>query len=96
VDRSRKDFGVFCMKPPHTACAKSSDAAQRAAGRSGTLQLESKDDLKVRGEASIDDRDTLAMTFAVKVPAKARPRYENLVYSFPDRSLSWMRLSWMQ
>jgi hypothetical protein len=69
---------------------------QRVAGRSGTLQLESKDDLKVRGEASIDDRDTLAMTFAVKVPAKARPRYENLVYSFPDRSLSWMRLSWMQ
>jgi len=57
----------------------------------GTIQLESKDDLKARGEESPDDGDTLAMTFAVKVAAKARPKYEKLVYSFPERSLSWMR-----
>jgi hypothetical protein len=32
------------------------------------------------------------MTFAVKVAAKARPKYgPDLVYSFPERSLSWMR-----
>jgi TFIIF-interacting CTD phosphatase-like protein len=31
------------------------------------------------------------MTFAVKVAAKTRPKYGNLVYSFPDRAQSWMR-----
>jgi hypothetical protein len=51
----------------------------------GAIQLEHKEDLKARGEASPDDGDTLAMTFAVKVAAKARPKYENLVYSFPER-----------
>jgi len=43
--------------------------------------FESKDDLKARGEASPDDGDTLAMTFAIKVAAKARPKYQNLIYS---------------
>jgi hypothetical protein len=43
------------------------------------------------GEASPDDGDTLAMTFAVKVAAKRRPKYGNLVYSFPELALSWMR-----
>ena len=51
----------------------------------GTIQLEAKDDLKARGLASPDDGDTLAMTFAVKVAAKARPKYgPELVYSFPE------------
>jgi hypothetical protein len=36
----------------------------------GSIQLEHKDDLKARGEASPDDGGTLAMTFAVNV----RPR----------------------
>jgi hypothetical protein len=57
----------------------------------GSIQLEHKEDLKARGEASPDDGEPLAMTFAVKVAAKARPKYENLVHSFPERSLSWMR-----
>ena len=57
----------------------------------GTIQLESKDELKARGEASPDDGDALALTFAVKVAAKVRPKYENLVYRFPERSLLWMR-----
>jgi len=31
-----------------------------------------------------DDGDTLAMTFAVKVAAKTRPKYQNLIYSHSD------------
>jgi hypothetical protein len=38
----------------------------------GSIQLEHKDDLKARGEASPDDGDTLAMTFAVKLRARAQ------------------------
>jgi hypothetical protein len=38
----------------------------------GSIQLEHKDDLKARGEASPDDGDTLAMTFAVKVAPKPK------------------------
>jgi hypothetical protein len=40
----------------------------------GSIQLEHKDDLKARGEASPDHGDTLAMTFAVKFAAKQRPK----------------------
>jgi hypothetical protein len=72
-------------------CAPGFDTA-RGKRFHGTIQLEAKDDLKARGLASPDDGDTLAMTFAVKVAAKARPKYgPELVYSFPERSLSWMR-----
>jgi len=46
--------------------------------------------LKARGEGSPDDGDTLAYTFAVKVAAKARPKYQNLTYSFPDAA-TWMQ-----
>ena len=56
----------------------------------GSIQLENKDDLKSRGEASPDDGDTLAMTFAVKVAAKPRPKYQNLLYSFPGSTTRWM------
>ena len=56
----------------------------------GSIILESKDDLKARGEASPDFGDTLAMTFAVKVAAKAKPELKNLVYSFPARAQAWM------
>jgi hypothetical protein len=56
----------------------------------GSIQLEHKDDLKARGEASPDDGDTLAMTFAVKVAAKSRPAPE-LRYSFPGQdALRWL------
>ena len=42
----------------------------------GSIQLEHKDDLKARaGGALPDDGDTPAMTFAVKVAAKPRPKY---------------------
>ena len=39
----------------------------------------------VKGRPVADDGDTLAVTFAVKVAAKVRPKYENLVCSFPER-----------
>jgi phage terminase large subunit len=59
----------------------------------GSIQLEHKDDLKARGEASPDHGDTLAMTFAVKVVAKQRPKYgPNLIYGYPgQRNQSWMQ-----
>ena len=58
----------------------------------GSIHLEHKNDLKARGEASPDDGDTLAMTFAVKVAAKARPKYGlNLVYGWPGQ----MNQRWM-
>ena len=57
----------------------------------GSLQLEHKDDLKARGEASPDDGDCLAMTFAIKVAAKQKPKHQNLVYSFPgENNARWM------
>jgi hypothetical protein len=47
--------------------------------------------LRARGEASPDDGDTLAMTFAVKVAAKPQPaKYQNLIYSMGDMSQRWM------
>ena len=55
----------------------------------GSIILESKDDLKARGVASPDDGDTLA--FAVKVAAKKKPKYDNLVYSYSDSMAQrWM------
>jgi TFIIF-interacting CTD phosphatase-like protein len=30
------------------------------------------------------------MTFAVKVAAKSRPKYQNLIYSFDTAQQSWM------
>jgi len=56
----------------------------------GSIILESKDDLRGRGEASPDDGDTLAMTFAVKVAAKHKPKYQNLVYSVGSQNTQWM------
>jgi hypothetical protein len=58
-----------------------------------SIQLEHKDDLKARGEASPDHGDTLAMTFAVKVAAKQRLKYgPNLIYGYPgQRNQSWMQ-----
>jgi hypothetical protein len=45
-----------------------------------------------RGEASPDDGDCLAMTFAVKVAAKQKAKYQNLVYSFPSENTArWMQ-----
>lgn len=43
---------------------------------SGSIMLEQKQDLKARGEASPDDGDTLAMTFAVKVLPRPNPEPE--------------------
>jgi hypothetical protein len=58
----------------------------------GSIILKSKDGLKAHGEAFPDDEDTLAMTFAVKVAAKQKPKYQNLVYSFPSENDSrWMQ-----
>lgn len=57
----------------------------------GSIILESKDDLRARGEASPDDGDTLAMTFAVKVAPKPRPaKYENLIYNLGESHQRWM------
>jgi len=56
----------------------------------GSIQLEHKEDLKARGESSPDDGDALAMTFAVKVAAKQKPKYPNLVYSFGSENARWM------
>ncbi len=42
----------------------------------GSIMLEAKEDLKARGEASPDDGDTLAMTFAVKVLPRPNPEPE--------------------
>lgn len=56
----------------------------------GSIILESKDDLRARGEASPDDGDALAMTFAVKVAAKPKPEYKNLVYHVGAQDLRWM------
>ena len=56
----------------------------------GSIQLVHKDDLKARGEASPDDGDTLAMTFAVKVAAPARME-RTWSYSYPgETERSWM------
>jgi hypothetical protein len=57
----------------------------------GSLILESKDDLGARGSASPDDADTLSMTFAVKVAAKTRPKYQNLLYSVGTAQQNWMQ-----
>jgi len=57
----------------------------------GSIILESKDDLRARGEASPDDGDALSMTFAVKVAAKEKPKYRNLIYSFPKQGQRWMQ-----
>jgi hypothetical protein len=59
----------------------------------GSIQLEHKDDLKACVEGSPDHGDTLAMTFAVKVAAKQRPKYgSNLIYGYPgQRSQSRMQ-----
>jgi phage terminase large subunit len=57
----------------------------------GSIILESKDDLKARGEASPDDGDTLAMTFAVKIAARPKPQPQNLIYSFPGQVQRWMQ-----
>ena len=55
----------------------------------GSIILESKDDLKARGEASPDDGDTLAMTFAVKVAPKPNPMPQ-YVEMWPPSPLAWM------
>jgi hypothetical protein len=41
-------------------------------------------------EASPDDADTLSMTFAVKVAAKQKPKYQNLTYNVGSQDLRWM------
>jgi hypothetical protein len=56
----------------------------------GQIQLEQKSDMKSRGLASPDLGDCCAMSFAVKVKAKKKPVEQQLIYSFPDRSLGWM------
>jgi hypothetical protein len=52
--------------------------------------LEHKEDLKARGEASPDDGDTLAMTFAVKVAPQ--PRQEE----FRQEWVGGSQNAWMQ
>jgi hypothetical protein len=44
----------------------------------GTIILESKDDLEARREASPDDGNNLAMSFAVKVAAKQKLNTESM------------------
>ena len=54
----------------------------------GSIQLEHKEDLKSRGEASPDDGDTLAMTFAVKVAPKPKQGIQRQPEIISD--LAWM------
>jgi hypothetical protein len=58
----------------------------------GSIILESKDDLRARGEASPDDGDTLSMTFAVKVAAKAKP----IIRSGGMYDAATLQYNWMQ
>ena len=58
----------------------------------GSIQLEHKEDLKARGEASPDDGDTLAMTFSVHVrhrPPDDGPRFRDIPAG-GDYALYWM------
>ena len=50
------------------------------------------DDLKARGEASPDDGDTLAMTFAVQLRAREKPQPEKWVHAYPET----LGQQWMQ
>jgi len=86
--------GAEIPDDPELAVDLTSPGYATASGKRfhGSIVLESKDDLKARGESSPDDGDTLAMTFAVKVAAKAKPKYQNLSYSFPSEgNLRWMQ-----
>ena len=63
--------------------------------RKQRLWLESKDDMKRRGEKSPDEGDALALTFAMKVvppkPSKAKPPRQR----FAGRSAQGARYGWM-
>lgn len=56
---------------------------------SGSLFLESKDDMKARGLASPDCGDMLAMTFAVKVAPKEKPK-QSVARRQGSDGLDWM------
>lgn len=56
----------------------------------GSIQLEAKDDMKLRGLASPDCGDCLAMTFAVKIAQTRQPAPDPNVYRMGDQNLSWM------
>lgn len=54
------------------------------------VQLERKDDMKKRGLSSPDVGDALAMTFAVNIRAKLKPK-EEIQYRYPGQAAqSWM------
>jgi hypothetical protein len=56
----------------------------------GSIMLEAKEDLKARGEASPDDGDTLAMTFAVKVLPRPKPEPEFREEWWGQTESAWM------
>ena len=83
---------ILSFAIPPGRCVPKTPGHDTARGKRfhGSIQLEHKDDLKARGEASPDDGDTLAMTFAVKLRAGESPA-RNLVYSFPGAGdLQWL------
>jgi hypothetical protein len=56
------------------------------------IQLEAKDEMKMRGLDSPDDADALALTFARRIaPPREKPE-SRLIYSYPGQdSLRWMQ-----
>ncbi len=69
-------------------CAPGYDIA-RGKRFHGSIMLEAKEDLKARGEASPDDGDCLAMSFAVKVAPQ--PKQETLRQEWiGDSEYAWM------
>lgn len=56
----------------------------------GSIQLEAKDDMKLRGLSSPDCGDCLAMTFAVKIAQTRQPVPDPQVYQMGEQNLSWM------
>jgi hypothetical protein len=56
------------------------------------IQLESKDEMKMRGLDSSDDADALALTFARRIAVPREKPESRLVYSYPGQDpLRWMQ-----
>jgi hypothetical protein len=57
----------------------------------GSIQLEKKEDMKRRGLSSPDLADCLAMTFAVQVAARQKPKSQLVYNYFPGSNTNaWM------
>jgi phage terminase large subunit len=64
--------------------------------RSNKLVLESKSDLAQRGEASPDDADALALTFAQHVAPIEAPQQEPVLYDIFVDGFSGLGGGWMR